>query len=91
MIALHSERALGDTHNSTTATDNGRYGSGGSTSGRYDLVFRNRDMYYQEILYESGRYRWGVGGSKNNVSVAVVELWVSPNSKEQIPFSLQYH
>ena len=30
------------------------------------------------LLYESGRYRWGVGGSKNNVhwtlSVTVVEL-----------------
>ena len=43
-------------------TSNGRYGGGGSTSGRYDLVFPNRDMYYQEILYESGRYRWGVEG-----------------------------
>ena len=43
-------------------TSNGRYGGGGSTSGRYDLVFRNPDMYYQEILYESGRYQLGVGG-----------------------------
>ena len=39
-------------------------GVDGSTSGRHDLVFRNRDMYYQEILYESGRYRWGWEGQK---------------------------
>ena len=54
------------------------FGVGGSTSGRYGLIFRNRNMYYQEILYESGRYRWGGGGSKCNVhwtlSVTVVEL-----------------
>ena len=34
------------------------------------------------LLYESGRYRWGGGGSKNNVhwtlSVAMVEFRVSP-------------
>ena len=61
---------LGDTHNSLWGW------GGGSTSGRYYLVFRNRDMYYQEILYESGRYRWGVVVSKNNVGryLAVVEL-----------------
>ena len=55
---------LGDTHNSTTVTDNVQwtFWGWGSTAGRYDLVFCNHDMYYQEILYESGRYRWGVGG-----------------------------
>ena len=34
------------------------------------------------LLYESGRYRWGGGGSKNNVhwtlSVAMVEFRLSP-------------
>ena len=40
------------------------------------------------LLYESGRYRWGGRGSKNNVhwtlSIALVEFRLSPNMNKQI-------
>ena len=38
-------------------TSNGRFGGGGSTSGRYDLVFRSRDLYYQEIYFSSSQLK----------------------------------
>ena len=39
-------------------TSNGRFGGGGSTSGRYDLVFRSRDLYYQEIYFSNSQLKW---------------------------------
>ena len=49
-----------------SCASNGRYGGGGSISGRYDLVFRNHYMHYQQIYLRVDVIGGGGGGSNNN-------------------------